>query len=238
MMANTAISAWRWQGGLWYRAQAFNGVYLTSGRGTLELVNGKAQAFGAVKDEPPLDSTLKPHFKLEQNKASELGIYFGNGGGNLDLKGNSLTLNAISSNDARANIINTYSATSTMTIKGLGYDKDKKKTQSKADTIIHASFGQSTDSKNDNSSTNGNLNLVYKGESTGKGTDDNRAALVFDGNVNAKGLEVTQGKVVLQGHPTTHAYIRDQQITVGNRKENFLQLVIKAEGTSCPTGWT
>ena len=219
-------------------SQAFNGVYLTSGRGTLELVNGKAQAFGAVKDEPPLDSTLKPHFKLEQNKASELGIYFGNGGGNLDLKGNSLTLNAISSNDARANIINTYSATSTMTIEGYGYGKDKNKTQSKADTIIHASFGQSTDSKNDNSSTNGNLNLVYKGESTGKGTDDNRAALVFDGNVNAKGLEVTQGKVVLQGHPTTHAYIRNVNITATQYgttgQKNFLELVKGAEGSKLP----
>lgn len=120
-----------------------------------------------------------------------------------------------------------------MTIEGLGYDKDKKKTQSKADTIIHASFGQSTDSKNDNSSTNGNLNLVYKGDEKAA-TDENKAALVFDGNVNAKGLEATNGKVVLQGHPTTHAYIRDQQITVGNRKENFLQLVIKAEGTKLP----
>ena len=219
-------------------SQAFNGVYLTSGRGTLELVNGKAQAFGAVKDPSQLDSTLQNHFILNQEHRDKLGIYFGNGGGNLDLKGNSLTLNAISSNDARANIINTYSATSTMTIEGLGYDKDKKKTQSKADTIIHASFGQSTDSKNDNSSTNGNLNLVYKGESTGKGTDDNRAALVFDGNVNAKGLEVTQGKVVLQGHPTTHAYIRNVNITATQYgttgQKNFLELVKGAEGSKLP----
>lgn len=220
-------------------SQAFNGVYLTSGRGTLELVNGKAQAFGVVKDPSQLDSTLQNHFILNQEHRDKLGIYFGNGGGNLDLKGNSLTLNAISSNDARANIINTDEKhTSTMTIEGLGYDKDKKKTQSKADTIIHASFGQSTDSKNDNSSTNGNLNLVYKGESTGKGTDDNRAALVFDGNVNAKGLEVTQGKVVLQGHPTTHAYIRNVNITATQYgttgQKNFLELVKGAEGSKLP----
>lgn len=204
----------------------------------MELVNGKAQAFGAVKDPSQLDSTLQNHFILNQEHRDKLGIYFGNGGGNLDLKGNSLTLNAISSNDARANIINTDSATSTMTIEGLGYDKDKKKTQSKADTIIHASFGQSTDSKNDNSSTNGNLNLVYKGESTGKGTDDNRAALVFDGNVNAKGLEATNGKVVLQGHPTTHAYIRNVNITATQYgttgQKNFLELVKGAEGSKLP----
>ena len=216
-------------------SQAFNGVYLTSGRGTLELVKGKAQAFGAVEVKPPIDSTLQNHFKLEQNKASELGIYFGNGGGNLDLKGNSLTLNAISSNDARANIINTDSATSTMTIEGLGYDKDKKtKTNEKADTIIHASFGQSTDSKNNNADKNNNINLVYKGDGNTPINDDNKAALVFDGNVNAKGLQVDSGKVVLQGHPTTHAYIRNQDITTNLGKKNFLDLVKKAEGTKLP----
>lgn len=216
-------------------SQAFNGVYLTSGRGTLELVNGKAQAFGAVKDPSQLDSTLPNHFILNQEHRDKLGIYFGNGGGNLDLKGNSLTLNAISSNDARANIINTDEKhTSTMTIEGLGYDKDKKtKTNEKADTIIHASFGQSTDSKKDNSSTNGNLNLVYKGDEKAA-TDENKAALVFDGNVNAKGLQVDSGKVVLQGHPTTHAYIRNQDITTNLGKKNFLDLVIKAEGSKLP----
>ena len=219
-------------------SQAFNGVYLTSGRGTLELVNGKAQAFGAVKDPSQLDSTLPNHFILNQEHRDKLGIYFGNGGGNLDLKGNSLTLNAISSNDARANIINTDEKnTSTMTIEGLGYDKDKKKTQSKADTIIHASFGQSTDSKNDNSSTNGNLNLVYKGDEKAA-TDENKAALVFDGSVNAKGLEATNGKVVLQGHPTTHAYIRNEDITATQYgqviRKKFLELVIKAEGSKLP----
>nr|WP_267891772.1 S6 family peptidase [Helicobacter cinaedi] len=103
--------------------QVFKGVYLTSGRGTLELTKDKAQAFGAVKDTSPIDSKLPHHFKLEQNKADELGIYFGNGGGNLDLKGNSLTLNTISSNDSRANIINTDTDgnnPSYITIEGLG----------------------------------------------------------------------------------------------------------------------
>lgn len=213
-------------------------MYLTSGRGTLELVNGKAQAFGAVKDPSQLDSTLQNHFILNQEHRDKLGIYFGNGGGNLDLKGNSLTLNAISSNDARANIINTdENNTSTMTIEGYGYGKDKNKTQSKADTIIHASFGQSTDSKKDNSSTNGNLNLVYKGDEKAA-TDENKAALVFDGNVNAKGLEATNGKVVLQGHPTTHAYIRNVNITATQYgttgQKNFLELVKGAEGSKLP----
>lgn len=216
--------------------QVFKGVYLTSGRATLELTKDKAQAFGAVKVDPQLDSKLPHHFKLEQNKADELGIYFGNGGGNLDLKGNSLTLNTISSNDSRANIINTDTDgnnPSYITIEGYGYDKDKKKTQNKADTIIHASFGQSTDSKNDNSKTNGNLNLIYKGDGKGANESD-KAALVFDGNVNAKGLEVDNGKVVLQGHPTTHAYIRNQDITTNLGVKNFLELVKKAEGNALP----
>lgn len=223
-------------------SQAFNGVYLTSGRGTLELVNGKAQAFGAVKDPSQLDSKLPNHFILEQKDRDKLGIYFGNGGGNLDLKGNSLTLNAISSNDARANIINTDEKnTSTMIIEGYGYGygSDKQKTQEKADTIIHASFGQSTskDSKNDNSSTNGNLNLVYKGDEKAA-TDENKAALIFDGNVNAKGLQVDSGKVVLQGHPTTHAYIRNVNVTATQYgqtgSKNFLELVKGAEGSKLP----
>lgn len=214
--------------------QVFKGVYLTSGRATLELTKDKAQAFGAVKVDSQLDSKLPHHFKLEQNKADELGIYFGNGGGNLDLKGNSLTLNTISSNDSRANIINTDTQdTSNMIIEGLGYES-KNKTNKKADTIIHASFGQSTDSKNDNSKTNGNLNLIYKGDDKTSIDSTDKAALVFDGNVNAKGLEVDNGKVVLQGHPTTHAYIRDQDITTSLGKNNFLQLVIKAEGGALP----
>lgn len=220
-------------------SQAFNGVYLTSGRGTLELVNGKAQAFGAVKVDPPLDSKLPNHFELKQDKVTELGIYFGNGGGNLDLKGNSLTLNAISSNDARANIINTDEKnTSTMTIEGLGYGKDKNKTQEKADTIIHASFGQSTDSKNNNADKNNNINLIYKGDGNTPINDDKKAALVFDGNVNAKGLEATNGKVVLQGHPTTHAYIRNVNVTATQYgqtgSKNFLELVKGAEGSKLP----
>ena len=220
--------------------QVFKGVYLTSGRATLELTKDKAQAFGAVKVDPQLDSKLPHHFKLEQNNKDSLGIYFGNGGGNLDLKGNSLTLNTISSNDSRANIINTDTGTknpSYITIEGYGYDKDKKKTQDKADTIIHASFGQSTDSKNDNSKTNGNLNLIYKGDTTDI-NDKDKAALVFDGNVNVKGLQVDDGKVVLQGHPTTHAYIRDQEVTVTQYgqviKKSLLQLIKDAEGPNLP----
>ncbi|WP_324725941.1 S6 family peptidase, partial [Helicobacter cinaedi] len=229
--------------------QAFNGVYLTSGRGTLELTKDKAQAFGARKDDAKIDSKPQHHFILDQGNRDSLGIYFGNGGGNLDLKGNSLTLNTISSNDSRANIINTDTDTSNpsyITIEGYGYNNEqsnKNKTQSKADTIIHASFGQSTNGTN-TANTNNNLNLIYKGEPSGttKAADSqangSQAALIFDGNIDAKGLEVTNGKVVLQGHPTTHAYMRNEEVSVtqhgmGQRKK-FLELVKGAEGNNLP----
>lgn len=220
--------------------QVFKGVYLTSGRATLELVKGKAQAFGAKYIAPKLDTDFKNHFQLEQNKADELGIYFGNGGGNLDLKGNTLTLNTISSNDAFANIINTDTNTnkpSNIIIDGFGYE-DKKKTDKKADTIIHASFGQSTDSKGNNADKNNNINLIYKGDDKTSIDSTDKAALVFDGNVNVKGLEVTDGKVVLQGHPTTHAYIReDIMVSLGSSsvKHKLLDLVKNAEGSLLPS---
>ena len=220
--------------------QVFKGVYLTSGRGTLELTKGKAQAFGAVEVKPPLDNVITNHFELKQDSVNNLGIYFGNGGGNLDLKGNTLTLNTISSNDAFANIINTETGDtnkSNIVIEGYGYGTDKNKTNNKADTIIHASFGQSTNSKKDNSSSNNNINLIYKGDEKPL-TDENKAALVFDGNVNVKGLQVDDGKVVLQGHPTTHAYIReDIMVSLGSslQKHKLLDLVKKAEGSLLPS---
>ena len=66
-----------------------------------------------------------------------------------------------------------------------------------------------------------------------------QAALIFDGNIDAKGLEVTNGKVVLQGHPTTHAYIRNENVTATQYgkpgQKNFLNLVKGAEGKSLPT---
>ncbi|WP_270972004.1 S6 family peptidase [Campylobacter upsaliensis] len=215
--------------------QVLDGVHLTSGRGTLELTKDKAQAFGARKNTSSIDAKLPNHFILDQNKVTELGFYFGNGGGNFDLKGNSLTLNTISSNDAHANIINTdttQNSPSAITIEGYGYDTSKNKTHEKANTIIHASFGQDTKNSTTTSpNTNNNLNLIYKGNGT--------AALIFDGNIDAKGLEVGNGKVVLQGHPTTHAYIRNENVTATQYgkpgQKNFLNLVKGAEGKSLPT---
>ena len=77
---------------------------------------------------------------------------------------------------------------------------------------------------------------MYKGEPNGTG--DSQAALIFDGNIDAKGLEVTNGKVVLQGRPTTHAYIRNVNVTAtqygDSKPKNFLNLVKGAEGDSLP----
>ncbi|ANV97885.1 hypothetical protein BBW65_03310 [Helicobacter enhydrae] len=188
--------------------QRFNGIYITSGRSTIEL--DKLEGIGATRDGEA--------YKLEQKSSNEMGIYFGNNGGNLDLKGNSLTLNTISSNDANAKIVNTKAGSpSIITIEGLGYDDRKNKTTDKADTIIHASFGLPNTTGYQN-----NLKIKYEG-----GTQDNQASLVFDGHVNIKGLEISnRANVTLQGHPTTHAYIS---------KTEILNKVVEVEGSKLPT---
>lgn len=43
------------------------------------------------------------------------------------------------------------------------------------------------------------------------------------------------GKVVLQGHPTTHAYIREAlMVRIGNQTKKLLDLVKTAEGSDLP----
>lgn len=210
--------------------KAFSNIYITSGRGTLELTKGKGEALGAIKD----NSNSADSYKLEQNKNNEMGFTFGNYGGNLDLKGNSLTLNAISSNDALANIINSDTALSSMTIQGYGYDSNGNKGSSVADTIIHASFGQktSTDSKAENS--NNNIKLIYKNNTRPVDSNDkNGAALIFDGNLDIKSLESSNGNIVLQGHPTTHGYVRVGGHFEAEQKKLIEQLK-RAEGKYLP----
>ena len=139
--------------------KAFENIYITSGRGELALVSGKARALGATKN----DTTSANSYTLTQESTDKMGFYFGKGGGKFDLAGNSLMLNTIAANDSKAIITNSNASTqSTLEIQGLGYDTDGKKTTNKADTIIHASIG-------DNASTNGtpaNLNLIYTGNKT------------------------------------------------------------------------
>ena len=82
---------------------------------------------------------------------------------------------------------------------------------------------------------------MYKGMSTRVAQMIDQAALIFDGNIDAKGLEVTNGKVVLQGHPTTHAYIRDEKVTATQYgdlyKRSLLKLIKGAEGDmTCRNG--
>ena len=145
--------------------QAFDNIYITSGRGELALVNGKAQALGATKNDTNSASgaTSATSYTLTQENTNNMGFYFGKGGGKFDLAGNSLVLNTIAANDSKAIITNSDASTqSTLEIQGLGYDANGKKMTNKADTIIHASIG-------DNTSANGtpaNLNLIYKGDKT------------------------------------------------------------------------
>ena len=209
--------------------KAFDNIYITSGRGELALKKDKAEALGATKDTNSASgANLTNSYKLAQENTNNMGFYFGTGGGKFDLAGNSLVLNTIAANDSKAIITNSDASLVDLEIQGLGYDTDGKKMQNKADTIIHASFGDNTNGAN--------LNLIYKGNKTPinrhserseestrsnlvdsslstKAQNDSTASLIFDGHINIKGkLEATNGNIVLQGHPTTHATISDKSI--------------------------
>lgn len=212
--------------------KAFENIYITSGRGELALK--QAEALGATKNANSASSTtLANSYTLAQENTNNMGFYFGKGGGKFDLAGNSLVLNTIAANDSKAIITNSSGTVVNLEIEGYGYGADNKKTTNKADTIIHASFG-------DNASTNGaNLNLIYNGNKTpttrhseganateestrsnlvdsslsAKAQNDSTASLIFDGHINIQGeLKAKDGNIVLQGHPTTHATISDGTI--------------------------
>lgn len=215
--------------------KAFDNIYITSGRGELALVSGKAQALGATKKDTNSVNGANS-YTLAQESTNNMGFYFGKGGGKFDLAGNSLVLNTIAANDSKAIITNSSTGQAVnLEIQGYGYKENgEKDSTKKANTIIHASIGDNT---NGASSTNGaNLNLIYKGEKTPinrhserseestrsnlvdssatlSPQNDNTASLIFDGHINIQGeLKAENGNIVLQGHPTTHATISDDKI--------------------------
>lgn len=207
--------------------KAYEGVYITSGRGELELKAGKAEGLGAVKNSTLTNSNTNAtnssansanlsvnstnslnsnanSYTLAQDNANNMGFYFGTGGGKLDLGGNSLTLNTIAANDSKAFITNS-STLATLEIQGFGYENNNK-TATKTNTIIHASIANGANF-NANSTNSANLNLVYKDSKT------HNVSLVFDGHIDIKGaLNAENSNIVLQGHPTTHASISDTSI--------------------------
>lgn len=146
--------------------KAFENIYITSGRGELALKKDKAEALGATKDSTNSASGATS-YTLSQNKNSEMGFYFGTGGGKLDLAGNSLVLNTIAANDSKAIITNSGAGEAVnLEIQGFKYKDDgTKDSTQKADTIIHASFGEAPTAQN-SSGTAANLNLIYNGNKT------------------------------------------------------------------------
>lgn len=177
--------------------KAFEGIYITSGRGAVELKN--AEAIGATQNTTRIDThALSKSYTLAQSKSTDMGFYFGTGGGVFDLSGHSLKLNTIAANDYKAIVTNLSSTLADLEIEGFGYENEIKTAQ-KADTLIHASIGQSE--------SKANLNLISKSDSK------TQAHLIFDGNIYTKGaLQSTNSNVVLQGHPTAHATISDSSI--------------------------
>ena len=153
--------------------KAFEGIYITSGRGELALK--KAEALGATKNGATSTTAINSgatsanSYTLSQDKNSEMGFYFGTGGGKLDLAGNSLVLNTIAANDSKAIITNSSGTAVNLEIEGLGYDTNGKKMTNKADTIIHASIGDNTNG------TPANLNLIYKGDKTAVNSHSERS---------------------------------------------------------------
>ncbi len=178
--------------------KAFDNIYITSGRGELALKKDKAEALGAEKN----GATSANSYTLSQNKNSEMGFYFGTGGGKFDLAGNSLVLNTIAANDSKAIITNSNTSLVDLEIQGLGYDTNGKKMTNKADTIIHASIGDNANGTN--------IDIVYKSDDSTKNAD---AHLIFDGNINTSGkLSTENANIALQGHATTHATISNETI--------------------------
>ena len=222
--------------------KAFDNIYITSGRGELALVKDRAEALGATKNGTTSANTINSgatsanSYTLSQDKNSEMGFYFGKGGGKFDLAGNSLVLNTIAANDSKAIITNSDASLVDLEIQGLGYDTDGKKMQNKADTIIHASFGEISPSlaegdkgggSNTQNSGQANINIKYSGNRTTQNVqnatlpltpsaregESQSASLIFDGHINIKGeLKAKDGNIVLQGHPTTHATISEASI--------------------------
>lgn len=217
--------------------KAFEGIYITSGRGELALVKDRAEALGATKGANSASGANSANsYTLAQENTDNMGFYFGKGGGKFDLAGNSLVLNTIAANDSKAIITNSSTSTqSTLEIQGFGYESNAK-TNTKADTIIHASFGEISPSLAEGDKGGGlkaqnsgqaNINIKYSGNRTTQNMqnatlplapsaregESQSASLIFDGHINIKGkLEATNANIVLQGHPTTHATISDEKI--------------------------
>lgn len=179
--------------------KAFDNIYITSGRGELALVNGKAQALGASKST----TNGATSYTLTQESTDKMGFYFGKGGGKFDLAGNSLVLNTIAANDSGATI--TSATKATLEIQGYGYKENGEKDSTKKDTIIHASIG---DSNSTNSANQANIDIIHNSD-----TKNDSAHLIFDGNINTSGkLSASSANIALQGHATAHATISDETI--------------------------
>ncbi len=146
------------------KAGAFSDMYLASGRGTLKL---------GVQDN--LNGRL----------------FFGNGGGILDLNGHNQELENVAANSNAARILNSDTITkSTLNIKGAA-DRD---------TIFHANASQ-------------NMDIEHKGNGKALAFDggfDIKGRLKLSNNA----------KVTLQGHPTTHA-LGDQSVLKNEVKKKI-----------------
>lgn len=218
--------------------KAFENIYITSGRGELALK--KAEALGATKNANSASGTTSAtSYKLSQDSTDKMGFYFGKGGGKFDLAGNSLVLNTIAANDSKAIITNSSTSLVDLEIQGLGYENNKK-TNTKADTIIHASIGDNT-----NGTNGANLNLIYTGnktpttrhserseESTNTNSVDSSATLSPQNDSTAS--NTTQTTKALQGSGAS--LIFDGHINIkGELKASNANIVLQGHPTTHAT---
>ncbi|PIE72629.1 MAG: anticodon nuclease, partial [Deltaproteobacteria bacterium] len=136
---------------------AFQKMYITSGRAKVKLTHNEAENINGK-------------------------VFFGNGGGVLDLNGKNQTVANFSANGNNARVQNSGS------VLQLAINGDAGK-----DTIVHAQIGGNASK----------INLKNGGAVAGK-------HLVYDGGIDINGkMEISNKSVTLQAHPVVHAYLRD-----------------------------
>ncbi|SUB59251.1 Serine protease pet autotransporter precursor [Phocoenobacter uteri] len=179
---------------------------LRFGNGTVELNNTNAFEKIYITGKT---ATVKLNSDFDSNNK----LFFADGGGVLDLNGHNQHLTQISANNNRAKIINGGTQAVNLSLnladnipvnekeKGIAYhfsdDVDKKA------NIVHAQIG-------DENHQQINVNVTGKADKK----------IAFDGGFNVNDLRVENGTVVLQSHPTLHAYLKPSAYYTTPRGDN------------------
>ncbi len=183
---------------------AFKEIYFTSGRGTLKISN---------------TSNINTDY-----------IYFGKGGGSLDINGQNISFKRIFASDNGANIINTSTNNAILKITQEcgganlqnGICKEGNINNGYQDYLYHGNIID----KN-----NGGIQIVVENQMK------HNKSLIFDGNIdnNNGSLEISNGAdVTLQGHPLIHAYVNQN---IADKLKQYGHLVFTQPTTFTQDDW-